>query len=242
MDNTLSTDVQMQCMRPTQLEAAGRAFPVAYVPFGPIEWHGRHLPVGNDTMKAHAVLVKTAEQSGGIVHPPVYFHDRFNQDYMRPVVTELFDRLKTMGFRVIIGVSGHNVEGMLEMIDAALEPATSDGECAGIGLWEMTLSQSDDSNTDHAAKWETSNMMFLHPEFVDLDTLGTEQIAFDSSAPHGINGLDPRIHATAEVGRLNVELCSEAIGKKAQELLQSLPVEKRGFNIEKIEPDTWRML
>ena len=36
----------MQFMRPAQLEAAGRKFPVVYVPFGLIEWHGVHLPLG----------------------------------------------------------------------------------------------------------------------------------------------------------------------------------------------------
>jgi creatinine amidohydrolase len=242
MDNNLPMDVQLQYMRPAQFEAAARKFPVAYVPFGPIEWHGRHLPLGNDTVKAHAVLVKTAERFGGVVHPPVYFHDGFNQEHMQPVITELFDRLKKTGFRVIIGVSGHNVQSMITMINSAMEPVLADGECAGVGLWEMTLSQCDDSSSDHAAKWETSNVMFLHPELVDMDTLGTEPITLDMSPPHGIGGLDPREHASAEVGRLNIELCSEAIGIKARELLQSLPVEKRDFNIDKIEPGSWWMV
>lgn len=43
MDPKLSPNVQMQFMRPGQLEAAARRFPVVYVPFGLIEWHGRHL-------------------------------------------------------------------------------------------------------------------------------------------------------------------------------------------------------
>ncbi|MFC1636485.1 creatininase family protein, partial [Planctomycetota bacterium] len=56
----LSPAVQMQFMRPGQLEKALRDFPVAYVPFGPVEWHGRHLPLGTDALKAHGILVKTA--------------------------------------------------------------------------------------------------------------------------------------------------------------------------------------
>ena len=42
----LPRDVQVQFMRPAQLEAAAREFPVIYVPFGLIEWHGQHLPLG----------------------------------------------------------------------------------------------------------------------------------------------------------------------------------------------------
>jgi len=76
----LSASVQMQFLRPGQLEEALRAFPAVYVPFGLIEWHGRHLPLGNDALKAHAILVKTAEQFGGVVYPPVYFHEGFPQE------------------------------------------------------------------------------------------------------------------------------------------------------------------
>ena len=43
--NERPPSVQMQFMRPDQLEAAARKFPVVYVPFGLIEWHGRHLPL-----------------------------------------------------------------------------------------------------------------------------------------------------------------------------------------------------
>lgn len=56
----------MQLMRPSELEAAARAFPVVYVPFGLIEWHGRHLPLGNDAIKAHAILVDCAHASAGV--------------------------------------------------------------------------------------------------------------------------------------------------------------------------------
>lgn len=66
MDSSLSKDVQMQFMRPRQLEDALRAFPAVYVPFGLIEWHGRHLPLGNDALKAHTILVKCAERFGGV--------------------------------------------------------------------------------------------------------------------------------------------------------------------------------
>ena len=150
--NELSAGVQMQFMRPSQLEAAGRRFPVVYVPFGCIEWHGRHLPLGTDALKAHGILVKCAEKFGGVVYPPVYFHSGFNREHLVPVITDLFQRLKGAGFRVIIGVSGHNVKEQIEMINKALEPVTADGSVTGIGLWEITLSRGADSNTDHAAK------------------------------------------------------------------------------------------
>ena len=237
--NHLAAEVQMQFMRPGQLETAGRKFPVVYVPFGLIEWHGRHLPLGNDAIKAHAILVKCAEKFGGVVYPPVYFHNGFKQEHLVPVLTDLFNRLKRTGYRVIIGVSGHNVQGQIDMINKALEPVTADGTVAGIGLWEITLSRGPESGTDHAAKWETSNMMFLYPELVDMAELGDGPLNLDMKPPSGIGGQDPRKHASAKVGQRNVELAAEALGRKAKELLESLPEDQRSFNLKAVSPEHW---
>jgi hypothetical protein len=49
---------------------------------------------------------------------------------------DLFNRLKRTGYRVIMGVSGDNFQGQIDMINKALEPVTADGTAAGIGLWE----------------------------------------------------------------------------------------------------------
>ncbi|MBN2271329.1 MAG: creatininase family protein [Sedimentisphaerales bacterium] len=242
LTNELPCSVQMEFMQPGQLEAAARKFPVVYVPFGPIEWHGRHLPLGNDAIKAHAILVKTAERFGGVVYPSVYFHEGFDRKTLVPVLRQLFERLKKSGFRVIIGISGHNVQGQIDMINQALEPVTADGTVVGVGLWEITLSRGPESGTDHAAKWETSNMMFLYPDLVDMSKLGTGPLAPQMKPPDGIGGLDPRVHASAEVGRRNVELASEAIGRKARELLESLPEDRREFNLPAIAPGHWWMI
>ncbi len=249
MTSALSQLVQMQYLRPRQLEAAARSFPVVYVPFGCIEWHGQHGPLGTDALKSHGILVKCAEQYGGVVYPPVYFpHAQHNGDdgliesdrgWKLQMVTELFQRLKMTGFRVIIGVSGHNIQTQMELFNEALKPATADGTVAGVGLWEMSLSRCKESSSDHAAKWETSNMMFFYPDSVDLSELGTGPLAPDMKPPDGIGGLDPREHASVEVGRRNVELCADAIGKKARELLDSLPEGQREFNIEAISPEHW---
>ena len=242
MSRELPATVQMQFMRPGQLEKALRDFPVAYVPFGLIEWHGRHLPLGNDALKAHGILVKTAEQFGGVVYPPVYFHEGFPRQSLVPLLTELFQRLKKTGFRVILGVSGHNVQGQIDMVNQALAPVVADGTVAGMGLWEITLSGSADSNTDHAAKWETSNMMFFCPDLVDMAALGDGPLVLDMKPPDGIGGLDPRKYATADVGRRNVELAAQALGKKARELLDSLSEVRKTAKPPVITPGQWWMI
>ncbi len=252
MDNSLPRDVQMQFMRPAQLERALRAFPAVYVPFGLIEWHGRHLPLGNDALKAHAFLVKVAEQYGGVVYPPVFFPSAAMADgtlkeedlrWKVPMVTALFKRLKATGCRVIIGVSGHDIREQLEMIRRGLDPVTADGTVAGDALFEVMPEWADEHGgecgADHAAKWETSNMMFFYPDLVDLAALGDGPLAPDMRPPDGIGGLDPREHASAEAGRRNVEIAVESIGRRAQDLLESLPEAERAFRLEAVSPEHW---
>jgi creatinine amidohydrolase/Fe(II)-dependent formamide hydrolase-like protein len=159
-----------------------------------------------------------------------------------PVLTSLFQRLKRTGVRVILGVSGHNVQGQIDMIDKALAPVVADKTVAGMGLWEITLSRGPDSGTDHAAKWETSNMMFLYPDLVDMSTLGNGPLAPNMKPPDGIGGQDPRKYASAAIGRRNIELAAQAIGKKAKELLESLPSEERSFKLPAISPENWWMI
>jgi hypothetical protein len=82
-------------------------------------------------------------------------------------------------------------------------------------------------------------MMFLYPDLVNMSELGDGPINLDMKPPSGIGGMDPRQHASAEVGRRNVELAAEAIGRKAQELLASLPEGQRSFNLEAVRPGRW---
>jgi creatinine amidohydrolase/Fe(II)-dependent formamide hydrolase-like protein len=158
------------------------------------------------------------------------------------MLTSLFTSIKGMGTRVIIGVSGHNISQQTAWINKALEPVVADGTITGIGLFEMTLSQCEESNSDHAAKWETSNMMFFYPELVDMSALGTGPLAPDMKPPDGIGGLDPRIHASVETGRRNVELAAASIGRKAKELLEMLPENQQSFNLPAICPPHWWMI
>jgi hypothetical protein len=60
--------------------------------------------------------------------------------------------------------------------------------------------------------------------------------------PDGIGGLDPRKHASAEVGRRNVELAVQALGKKARELLEGLPKEQSPSQPHAISPGHWWMI
>jgi creatinine amidohydrolase len=68
---------------------------------------------------------------------------------------------------------------------------------------------------DHSAKWETSILMALRPDLVEMDRLPTNP----DEPLWGVSGLDPRVHATPEVGHQIVEAIVTRIGARAMELL-----------------------
>lgn len=64
--------VLYELMRPEQVVGARARASVAYVPMGPLEWHGPHLPLGLDGLHAHEVAVRAAEEAGGVVLPTLF--------------------------------------------------------------------------------------------------------------------------------------------------------------------------
>ena len=60
-------------LRPAQIIARRKACPLAYLPIGPIEWHGLHNPVGLDGLKAHGLCVRAAVRGGGLVFPVPWY-------------------------------------------------------------------------------------------------------------------------------------------------------------------------
>ncbi|MBM4049279.1 MAG: creatininase family protein, partial [Planctomycetes bacterium] len=65
--------VRYEEMFPDEVEAALKKASVAYVPLGSLEWHGPHIAMGNDTLKIHAVCVRIAKRTGGVVLPPTFW-------------------------------------------------------------------------------------------------------------------------------------------------------------------------
>jgi creatinine amidohydrolase len=64
--------VELELMRPDEIIVALAACPIAFIPIGPLEWHGPHLPLGTDALHAHHVAVAAARRIGGVVLPPIF--------------------------------------------------------------------------------------------------------------------------------------------------------------------------
>jgi len=69
---TESAQVQAQFLRPEQILAVRRRTGLAFLPLGPLEWHGPHLPLGVDPLRAEMAAVELARVMGGVALPTLY--------------------------------------------------------------------------------------------------------------------------------------------------------------------------
>jgi creatinine amidohydrolase len=225
--------VKYEEMLPHEFEEALRQFPVAYVPVGSLEWHGRHLALGNDTLKAYSILVRAAEKYGGIVVPPTYWghmghwkpgcHPGLPPETVDALFTAIFRGLVTVGFKVVIGVTGHDVKEQLGSLQKAVDSISADGAAAGFAMMEGDLYDLEGDKMDHAAHWENSILMYLRPELVDMDCIRNVVLTTESGAKEaGIWGRDPRTDASRALGEKIVNRIADNIGRKAEELLAGL--------------------
>ncbi len=71
---------------------------------------------------------------------------------------------------------------------------------------------------DHAARNETSLMMYFYPELVHLENLPTDTAVW----PKGVSGYDPRVYASAELGQQAIEFHLQRMRKILLEALANI--------------------
>jgi len=197
-------------------------------------WHTFPSARWSGAIKAHGILVRTAQRYGGVVLPPTYWghmapwkfgcHPGLAAEVVDALYTQIFEGLVRVGFKVIIGVTGHDVENQVKSLQKAVDAISQEGKAAGFAMMEGSLNEGEPLvGMDHAAKWETSYMMVLHPELVEIERIQSEHLETDSGRKEaGIGGEDPRLHASREVGEKAIELMVNQIGLKARDLLATV--------------------
>ncbi len=220
--------VRMEELIPGQLEEVLKEAPVVYVPWGAMEWHGEHLPLGQDALKVERICELAAEKMGGVVHPAIYVGHHTMQNYGMPytleysrelvkqLALELFRELEKTGFKVIVVLCGHYGGKHLEAIREAVEEyRASGGKAKVFAEPEYVFTRDIGYRGDHAAKWETSIFWHLYPHLVHMEALPKDL----SVKLKGVGGEDPRIHASRELGGKTVNLIVERLTAKVREML-----------------------
>ena len=87
-------------MLPHEILARRKRFPAAFVGLGGLEWHGEHLAVGNDALKAEALCELAAQRSGGFAFPTLWYGEPRVTRLMEDAEHDTTGQVKsTMGFR-----------------------------------------------------------------------------------------------------------------------------------------------
>lgn len=202
-------------LMPAEIERIFASQPVAYLPWGALEYHGKHASVGLDGLKAHGLCVELAQQVGGLVLPPVYIaantikfapgleHKRhslnFSEDILRALARQHFEQLADEQFRVVFTLCGHVGQPHYDIIkEEAAKFNASQSATHIIATSETDLISEDIVIVNHAALGEVSFLMHTDPDCVDLARLPKDRVP--TLEDDAVWGPDPR-ESSAEKGR-----------------------------------------
>lgn len=131
--------------------------------------------------------------------------------------------IHSLGFKVIIVMAGHypllyHARAACELFNLDYSPyrgrKANAWACSGYELVRDKIPESG----DHGAAWETSLMMVLRPDLVDLKRLPKDL----GKKLVGVGGRDPRKHASVEFGRRGIEAIVQRVEVKVKEILKNL--------------------
>ena len=167
-------------------EALVRSGNIAIIPVGSTEQHGKHLPLGTDSFNAIGLANDAARRTGAVVTPPVWFG--WSQHHMwlpgtitlRPeilteLVVDICISLTNHGFKKIVIINGHRMANLPPLQQAAAKvQMISDASVFLLDPYPMSddiRRELDIPEIGHGDEMETSQMLYLHPELVEMENI-----------------------------------------------------------------------
>ncbi len=162
---------------------------VCVLPFGILEKHGPHLPIGTDLINARWVSEKAAQQEYAVVFPAYYFgqiaearHQPGTISYSWKMQLELLqettDEMARNGCKKIVIVNGHGGNESLLPFFAQAQLESYHDYVVYVYWWNAGNTPGRPklhSSTDmHAGESETAHTMVTRPDLVHQDRAGEE--------------------------------------------------------------------
>jgi creatinine amidohydrolase len=193
-----SADAQMQKLSPKWEELTAPDFVqaihqsqgVCLLPFGIIEKHGPHLPLGTDLLDVRFAVMNAVQQEYAVVFPEYYFGQIFEAQQQPGTVayslstqlTLLQETVKEMarnGCKKVLIVNGHGGnESLLPLFAQAQLAAPRDYVVYVFGLPRENVPGrpplKTPGNDMHAGESETSHMLVARPDLVHMDRADRE--------------------------------------------------------------------
>jgi len=163
---------------------------VLVLPIGSVEQHGRHLPVGTDTILTHSIALAAAgrlEKRVAVLPPPWYgfsaHHMRFpgtvtlRAETMLALVEDVAASVVAHGFRRLLIVNGHGGNnGVVDVLASTLgHRHYGKARIAGLTYFQLARAaiaarrESRSGGMGHACEFETAMMQHLRPELVAIE-------------------------------------------------------------------------
>jgi creatinine amidohydrolase len=169
-------------------QAIQKAQGTCILPFGIIEKHGPHLPLGNDLINVRYAVQHGVQQEYAIVFPEYYFgqifeakHEPGTVAYSAKLQLELLqettDEMARNGCKKVLIVNGHGGNNHLLPFFAQSQLAAPHDYVVyvfSIGPYPPGRPALKTKVDGHAGEQETSHTMISRPDLVHLDRAGNE--------------------------------------------------------------------
>jgi len=162
------------------------------IPTGATEQHGPHGPLLTDVLIPQEIARRIAPKIGALVAPPInyalsYPHVGFTGlvqvriSTFMALIEDLCASFATSGFKRIIFLNGHydNTYAIAYGCAAAAEKLTRDVKAFPVNYWDALTAEEIDEwsglkNGLHANRAETSAVLAINPDLVDMERANAE--------------------------------------------------------------------
>ncbi len=173
------------------LDASGQT---CILPIGILEKHGPHVPIGSDLIQVREWAARATKKEYAVVFPD-YFYGQINEARHQPgtfalperTVWDLLeatcDEIARNGFKRIVIINGHG--GNPELIRYFMQTRLEKERHYAVYFFEPSsdsvyrkqmsaLHQSDPAGDQHAGERETSSLLYLRPDLVQMDSAANQ--------------------------------------------------------------------
>ena len=169
-------------------DAIAKAQGTCLLPFGILEKHGPHMPLGTDLLNVRYVAEHAAQQEFAVIFPEYYFGQIFearhepgtvaySTELQLKLLQETTDEMARNGCKKVIIVNGHGGNENLLPFFAQTQMEKRHDYVVYV-QWGHEPSKKvggEKSGPDwHAGESETSNTLVTHPNLVHMDRAGSE--------------------------------------------------------------------
>jgi creatinine amidohydrolase len=173
---------------PDFLEAIQRSQGTCLLPFGILEKHGPHMPIGSDLLNARYAALHAAEQQYAVVFPEYYFgqisearHEpgtiTYSRDLQLALLQATTDEMARNGCKKILTVNGHGGNGSLLPYFAQSQLDKPHDYVVYLFDQRTPATGGPKKKTSidaHAGESETSKMMIVRPDLLHHDRATSE--------------------------------------------------------------------